>query len=52
MLGRLAINANTGLLTYHGDEVGDDFYVITIKVINPESGFATTTFNLAVNDNG
>jgi hypothetical protein len=46
----LNINANTGLMFWRGNEGGNQNFIITIKVTNPDGGFATTIFNLTVND--
>ncbi|MFK7779614.1 MAG: hypothetical protein QM490_00490 [Candidatus Gracilibacteria bacterium] len=52
ILGKLTIDANTGVSTWSGDVGGPTDYSITIKVTNPDGGNESTTFNLHVNDNG
>jgi len=51
--GKLTINSSTGVATWLGD-IGPTSvdYSITIKVVNPDGGTSSTTFNLHVNNNG
>lgn len=50
----LAINSSTGQMTWHGDLFGNGITTetITIKVTNPDTGTANTSFSLSVVDNG
>jgi hypothetical protein len=50
--GMLTINSSTGVATWNGDLLNPTDYTITIKVVNPDGGTATTTFTLTVLDNG
>jgi len=50
--GALTINAGTGVVIYDGDLGAPTDYSITIKVVNPDGGTSSTTFNLHVNNNG
>ncbi|SMN15354.1 hypothetical protein CRYPA_1402 [uncultured Candidatus Thioglobus sp.] len=46
----LSINTNTGIMFWRGNEGGNQNFIITIKVINPDGRFATTSFVLTVVD--
>lgn len=48
----LTINSSTGQMTWNGDLFGDQTETITIRVTNPDTGTASSSFSLSVVDNG
>jgi hypothetical protein len=49
--GKISIDSATGVVTWLGNLNNPADYSITIKVVNPDTGTASVTFNLHVNDN-
>jgi hypothetical protein len=49
---RLSINEESGVMQYDGNETVSTQYSITISVTNPDTGTASTTFNLDINVSG
>jgi len=49
--GMLTIDAVTGVMTWSGNVLGNQSYIITEKVTNPDGGTDSVTFTLYVTDN-
>ncbi len=48
----ITIDENTGIITWEGDLKISTTYQLTIKITNSDGGFAETTFDLKVINNG
>lgn len=48
---KISINSSTGVITWSGNLGAPADYTINLKVVNPDGGTSTTTFNLHVNNN-